>query len=275
MAATKLSTGEMYKPKGDPSLFGNPNPIGRSAADIEKSIAEQKEFNRLAQAERSRMDRQKEEQEKWKMREGQKITPSGFSQGFLDYLSQARETKLKEGAANIEQIGAQTRLAGAQTGLTGAQTGKVAAETTRMEQMTPFEIQQMIAQSKLFGAQAGKMEAETASEYGSTAPAMTAMALQRAQAGLMGAQAASELGQTAPSQAQMYSTMAQASKLGEGQYFSRFTPSFMGISPFNVGGSVGQAGLGGQTSYTSLLQPNTSGQMFTAPNKARTKTRYK
>ena len=231
-------------PNEEPKGFYRQNSKNPDAPPTWVSFEEQAKQNQERSKFNQAMAKEQNEAAEAKFKAGQELDSRGFSRNFLEYLQGARERKLSQASADIEKTGAET-------GLTQAQTGLASAQSSRISQMTPFEIQQMIAQSNLFGAQARKLGAETASELGRTAPSMTAMALQQAQARLMGAQTASELGLTAPSQANMYATMAQASKLGEGQYFSRFVPPFMGgISPYG-------SGIDQTSGYQSVLSPPT------------------
>ena len=90
---------------------------------------------------------------------------SKFSEGFLNYLDQARATKLRQGEVDIEKTGAETGLLGVQTGrlasMTPYEIAQIAAQTrltgsqsNRIDTLTPFEASQMAAQTGLYGAQA-------------------------------------------------------------------------------------------------------------------------
>lgn len=211
--------------KGFYSYDKEGRPIGWTSFEEQaKRNQERSMFNR-------EMQREQKEAAEAKFKTGQELDSRGFSRNFLEYLQGARERKLSQASADIAKTGAETGLLGAQSELASAQSG-------RITQMTPFEIQQMVAQSKLFGAQAGKLGAETASELGMTGPSQMAMRLSQAQIGKLGAETASEWGETPTSRANIGLLQSQSSKYAGD---TNWRNAMMGSPYFGSGATVQQS----------------------------------
>jgi len=185
---------------------------------------------------------------------------SKFSEGFLNYLDQARTMKLRQGEMNIEKTGAETGLLGVQTGRLAsmtpyeiaqiaAQTGLTGAQTSRINTLTPYEAAQMSAQTGLYGAQANLAGTQAARTETLTPYEAAQM---RAETGLTGAQTGRINTLTPYEAAQM---AAQTSRINT-------------LTPYEA------AQMGAQTGRINTLTPYEAAQMAAQTGRINTLTPY-
>jgi hypothetical protein len=185
---------------------------------------------------------------------------SKFSEGFLNYLDQARTMKLLQGEAGLAKTSAETGLLGVQTGRLAsmtpyeiaqiaAQTGLTGAQTSRINTLTPYEAAQMTAQTGLYGAQAtlaGTQAMRTATLTPYEAAQM------RAETGLTGAQTGRINTLTPYEAAQM---AAQTNRINT-------------LTPYEA------AQMGAQTNRINTLTPYEAAQMAAQTSRINTLTPY-